>query len=131
MQASGSEPLSYQWRFGDSSLAGATSTALAIQNVQPANIGSYSVVVTNVAGAVTSSAATLSLYVPRPTLVSSTMGVIAWEGLSNLAYRVEASTNFGAFNWVTLDTVSSATSQISYTNTNPNPLGQLYRVAYP
>ena len=53
--ASGSAPLGYQWWFGSNSLAGATNAVLTLTNVQPANVGSYSVVVSNAAGLATSS----------------------------------------------------------------------------
>lgn len=57
--ANGSTPLSYQWKFNGTNLAGAMSSALTISNAQPANAGSYSVVITNAYGSITSSNATL------------------------------------------------------------------------
>ncbi len=67
--ASGTAPFSYQWVFNGTPLSGATNAALALANVQPANAGSYTVIVTNLANSVTSSAATLTVYVP-PTIVT-------------------------------------------------------------
>lgn len=55
----GTAPLSYQWRFNGTDVAGATSNSYVIASSQVANIGSYSVVVTNAYGAATSSIATL------------------------------------------------------------------------
>ena len=55
--ASGTAPLSYQWQFNGANLSGATSTSLTLAGVQPANAGSYTVVVTNSAGSATSAAA--------------------------------------------------------------------------
>ena len=58
--ASGTPPLHYQWRRDGSSItnggrtSGATGTALAISNLQWVDAGSYTVVVTNDAGATTS-----------------------------------------------------------------------------
>ena len=46
--ASGTAPLSYQWRFNGTNLSGATSSALALSNVQTNNSGSYAVVVSNI-----------------------------------------------------------------------------------
>ena len=51
----------YQWRFNGQSLAGQTATSLSLTNVQFANAGGYSVVVTNAYGSVTSATATLKL----------------------------------------------------------------------
>src|SRR5438132_14031573 len=55
--ATGVAPLSYQWRFNDGDLIGKTSTALTVTNVQRANAGNYSVVITNLSGSVTSQVA--------------------------------------------------------------------------
>ena len=48
--ATGTAPLTYQWRFNDADLAGRTGTNLVLSNIQPANLGSYTVVVTNASG---------------------------------------------------------------------------------
>lgn len=58
--ATGYQPLAYQWFFNaTNALAGATSSALTLTNVEPAQSGFYCVVVTNVFGAVTSAPAML------------------------------------------------------------------------
>lgn len=67
--ATGAAPLSYQWYFGGSRLAGATASSHTLTNVQPGQAGDYQVVVTNVAGAVTSAPARLEVLVP-PTITA-------------------------------------------------------------
>ncbi len=62
--AIGTEPLSYQWFFGTTLLPDATDSALVLEAVQPAKAGGYSVVVTNVAGTVTSQVAVLFVGFP-------------------------------------------------------------------
>lgn len=62
--ATGDPTLLYQWRFNGTNIAGATTTALTVSNVQPANAGSYSVVVSNPFGTATSSNATLTVHLP-------------------------------------------------------------------
>jgi uncharacterized delta-60 repeat protein len=57
--AAGAQPLSYQWIKGTAAVPGATTATLTISNVQPTDAGSYSVIVTNANGSVTSSAAAL------------------------------------------------------------------------
>jgi pectate lyase len=71
--AGGSEPLSYQWYFnGSTPLAGANDSILSIPNVQVGNAGSYSVVVSNLAGTVTSSNAVLTVDTsPTPPVFTS------------------------------------------------------------
>jgi hypothetical protein len=62
--ATGTAPLSYQWLFNDGAIDGATTNSYGINNVQPADAGSYSVVVSNVAGSVTSAVALLAVQGP-------------------------------------------------------------------
>jgi hypothetical protein len=58
---SGTEPITYQWRKGTVAIPGATAAAFQIASAKSADAASYSVVVKNAAGSVTSSAAALSL----------------------------------------------------------------------
>lgn len=58
--ATGTTPLSYQWRFNGSNLAGATQATL-VRSPIPGNLGNYDVVVSNACGSVTSNVATLTL----------------------------------------------------------------------
>jgi hypothetical protein len=53
--ASGSAPLGYQWIFNSGNIPGATASSYTRTNVQPADAGPYSVVVSNPAGSATSS----------------------------------------------------------------------------
>ena len=55
----GDPPLGYRWQFNGSTLPGATNASLLISDAQGAQAGSYTVVVTNSAGSVTSRPALL------------------------------------------------------------------------
>jgi len=59
--ATGSAPLTFQWRFNGANIPSATSNSFTQLNAQPENVGYYSVVVSNAAGVVVSSNALLSL----------------------------------------------------------------------
>ena len=59
--ATGTAPLAYQWRRNGGVLAGQTNATLTLNQVQPANAGDYSVVVSNSAGLVTSALAALTV----------------------------------------------------------------------
>lgn len=61
VNALGTSPLSYQWRFDSVDIAGATSSTFTISNAQSTNIGYYSVVVTNAYGSVTSANANFTI----------------------------------------------------------------------
>jgi kumamolisin len=72
--ASGSTPLSYQWLFNGTAIAGATSATYAISSVTAANAGDYTVRVTNPLGTATSSAATLVAVTAQPVAQTVTAG---------------------------------------------------------
>lgn len=129
--ASGSPALSYQWRFGLANLAGATASSYTRSNAQPADVGNYSVVVSNNAGTDTSSNATLALIVPPPVLTMPTAGLLQWEGLSNLTYTVQSRTNLDQTNWPALGNASSPNNTISFTNLPASEAQHYYRVVYP
>ena len=56
-------PISYQWQKDGVAISGATTTSLVVNNVQVANLGSYTLVATNAVGPTTSNAAVLG-YIP-------------------------------------------------------------------
>ena len=61
VEAAGLAPLAYQWKKGTATLSGKTAAVLTFSSVQSADAASYTVVVTNGAGAVTSAAAVLTV----------------------------------------------------------------------
>ncbi len=83
-------PLNYQWALGGAAISGATSSSLTISNAQMANAGSYTVVVSNSAGSVTSNSATLTL------LGSSLPGETATTG-HNVSFTATGAT--GSVQW--------------------------------
>ncbi len=74
--AAGTAPLSYQWRFNGTNIAGASGTSLSLSNVQPIQAGSYSVRVTNAFASVISSNAVLAVVVP--VCVSAPTNLVSW-----------------------------------------------------
>jgi hypothetical protein len=73
-------PITYQWQFNGSNIAGATSSTLMISNVAQTNLGAYAVVVSNAVGSSTSSNATLSMY---PFLATPFGGLDTYWGYTN------------------------------------------------
>src|SRR5262249_32476579 len=86
--ASGTPPLRYQWRFNAANIAGATASSYTRPSAQLADTGSYSVVVTNVAGAITSAAASLTVNVP-PSISAQPQSLTVTQGL-NASFSVTA-----------------------------------------
>ena len=62
--AVGTPTPTYQWKKDGAAISGATNATLTISSVQAPNAGSYSVTITNSAGAVTSNAVTLTVNAP-------------------------------------------------------------------
>jgi endonuclease/exonuclease/phosphatase family metal-dependent hydrolase len=59
--ATGTAPLSYQWKHITTNLPGATASSLSLTNIQTTDAGNYSVVITNLVGSITSSNAFLAV----------------------------------------------------------------------
>jgi hypothetical protein len=88
--ASGAQPLSYQWAFNETNLAGATNSWLTLPNVQPANGGTYAVTVTNLYGTATSSNAILTVLAYPPVITLQPVSVTNILG-GNANFRVAVS----------------------------------------
>ena len=89
VMAGGIAPLSYQWYFNSGVLTNATSATLILTNVQPGQAGTYLVVVTNVAGSVTSSNAALTVNVP-PMITTQPQSQTVIQG-TNVTFSVTMS----------------------------------------
>ena len=90
--AGGSEPLSFQWFLNNTSpVANANDSTLTLTNIQPTDAGSYSVMVSNLAGTITSSNAVLTvntnpvapIFITQPT--SQTVVIGGTAGFSAMA----------------------------------------------
>ena len=136
--ATGTSPLSYQWQLGGINLVdggqfiGATSNILTISNVQLTNGGTYTVVVTNSVGSVTSSNAVLTLTNIPPTIslqpTNQTAGVgsnvtfvVLATGTSPLIYQWQVNgTNLmdgGQFDGATSNILTITSAQLTNSGT--------------
>lgn len=129
--AGGTSPLRYQWRFGNTNIAGATNSSYSRTNVQPVHTGTYRVVITNSVGSITSAPANLTLQIPAPVLQMVSRDLIRWQGLSNLTYTVQSRTNIAQTNWPTIGTVTSPSSTLWFTNPASTNGLRLFRVTQP
>jgi Immunoglobulin domain len=96
--ASGAAPLGYQWRFNGTNLVDATSSVYVRTNAQRFQAGSYSVVITNSAGGITSSNAVLTATPVSPVSLQSighsADGRFFFQGSGDPGeFAIQASTN--------------------------------------
>ena len=141
--ATGTAPLAYRWFFGSASILNATNANLSLTNVQAAQAGNYRVVITNIAGAVTSSVVSLTVLVQPPSLLAQPTGEsfnlgsgytlsVSAGGSAPLAYQWQfngtnitgatgatlalsnlAITNAGAYRVVITNSAGSVTSSVA------------------
>ncbi|MEI8043306.1 MAG: immunoglobulin domain-containing protein, partial [Verrucomicrobiota bacterium] len=78
--ATGASPLSYQWRFNGVAISGATAASYALTGVTSNNAGSYTVILTNIFGSVTSSVAVLTTLPPAPSVAANPAGSVVGLG---------------------------------------------------
>jgi hypothetical protein len=91
VSANGNGPLSYRWRLNSTNLPGATGAGLSFTNVQSANAGSYSAVVSDSLGSVTSAVAALTVNTP-PSITGQPQSRTVPPG-GSVTLRVAASGN--------------------------------------
>jgi hypothetical protein len=97
--ASGTAPLSYQWRFNGTNIAGAGTNLYTLASAQATNNGSYTVVITNIAGAVTSSVATLVVSNQPPAITTQPASQAHYSGETVVFSVVAAGTEPLSYQW--------------------------------
>jgi len=99
---SGDAPFFYQWNFNGDRIPGSTNSSLLLPNVQPANSGTYSVVVYSTAGSAISSNAYLSVLTP-PTITAPPTNVTVRlpnpAATTNVTFRVTAAGAASGYQW--------------------------------
>jgi hypothetical protein len=78
--AGGPGPLSYQWRFNGTNIAGGTGSSLNLSNPQYTNAGLYDVVVTGAGGSVTSRVAVVNVFPILQSQISGKNITLSWAG---------------------------------------------------
>jgi hypothetical protein len=124
--AAGTAPLTYQWRFNGTSIAGATTNTLFRGNAQHTNGGIYSVTVGNAAGQVPSQA---ELFV-RPTFsamppVSNGVLRLIVNGTPGKRYSIEGTGNYNG--WAPVGSVTNTAVQSTFQDTATPGTNRIYR----
>jgi endonuclease/exonuclease/phosphatase family metal-dependent hydrolase len=110
----GTAPLNYQWLFNGTNISGATTNPFVLASAQLTNNGNYSVVVTNLAGSVTSSNATLLLTNAPPAITTPPQSQSVLAGQSATFSVTATGTPPLNFQWL-----FNGTNLISGATTNP------------
>ena len=84
--ASGTEPLTCQWKFNGDDLPGKTASSLTLTNVQSGDAGNYSVIVSNAVGPTVSDTATLTVNPAAPQFSGVPANVTTTRGAEVLFY---------------------------------------------
>jgi hypothetical protein len=125
-KTAGSSPLACQWSFNGSAISGAGSTDLQLTNVSAAQAGTYTLVVTNVAGAVTSAPAMLSVIPPVERRMIPGLALVGQPG--SLLNLDDADALGPSPAWVTFDSVTLTNSAQWYFDlSTPLPPQRSYR----
>ena len=112
--AGGAMPLSYQWRLAGANLAGATDPSYSIAGVTPSQAGSYTVVITNLAGSITSTPAALTIY-STPIITNQPANQVVLPGAA-ASFSVGASGNATLrYQWRLNNTPLAAATNTTYT----------------
>jgi hypothetical protein len=89
--ADGAQPLAYQWRKNGAHLSGQTGTRLSLTGVSRADAGDYTVVVSNFAGSMTSTVATVTVLERVPGVYSTGVdatGAVLADGAVDPHYKL-------------------------------------------
>ncbi|HWD17897.1 MAG TPA: immunoglobulin domain-containing protein [Verrucomicrobiae bacterium] len=130
----GTAPFSYQWLFNNAPISNATNATLTLPHITTAAIGNYSLILTNVAGAITSSIASINVTVPAFSLAADIPPVINSAGFAfqfnapvGSSYVIYASTDLTT--WTPIYTNTTTTGNILFSDAATNFHARLYRVA--
>ncbi|HEX5223274.1 MAG TPA: immunoglobulin domain-containing protein [Verrucomicrobiae bacterium] len=88
--ATGTSPLRYQWFFGNSLISAGTNASLTISNAAYQQDGNYFVVVSNLAGSVTSSVAQLVIHTQPMLNLQPALTRVAFDGTLYLSASIAA-----------------------------------------
>jgi hypothetical protein len=123
----GDEPMGYQWFINTKAISsGGNTPNLQLRNVGLADAGTYSLVVTNLGGAVTSPPAALAVVPP----VSATWTpAIRLHCTSSIPASIEAISEPGAADWATI--APGITQEWFFDTAQPQPSQRFYRAYQP
>ena len=118
--AAGLPPLNYQWLSNGANLAdggrvsGSQSNLLTIAAAQPSDAATYQVMISNSWGSAASVVATLTVFIPAPSLQEITLSgnslSFAWGAATGSSYQVQYNSDLNSTNWIPLGPPVAATN---------------------
>jgi uncharacterized repeat protein (TIGR03803 family) len=134
----GASPLSYQWQINGTNLtdggniSGSTARILIVNNITATNAGTYTVIVSNALGSVTSAGAVLTVVGP-PVFQSVAQGggmlAFTWSAAPGQSYQVQSTTNLAANTWTNLgNAITTTNASLTASNALGTASQQFYRV---
>jgi hypothetical protein len=130
--AIGTGPLTYQWSFNGTNIAGATSTTLSLTNIQAGQAGTYALLVTNLAGSAMSDLAYLKVLVPSSItemLFAGTNVSVQVPTQAGLIYLLEYKNNLQDPTWTAASSWTAGTGgTVTLSDTNTPAVSRFYRV---
>lgn len=136
--ASGTASLHYQWRFNSTAVPGATGSSYTRPGVQESDAGSYSVIVTNVAGSATSESALLTVLPPQAARIEPCSRLadgrvhLRWQGEPGWSYIVQVATNIHFSHAVQFGPFTSADGWFEFVDAAATNVPQrFYRIQQP
>jgi len=110
--ATGTAP-TYQWYFGSTPITGATASTYMLASTAISNSGSYTCVVTNSAGSITSSPSVIGIFAPIATSSSPKSQVV--NNGSSVALSVNATGTSPSYQWYFNNTAITGATSSTYT----------------
>jgi len=132
VSAGGIPAPAYQWFFNATTPVGVNSNVLTLNSVQPSQAGLYTVLVTNVAGSMNSTAARLTL-LQAPDItgitVTRTNVSVSFQSITGLNYSLEYKNFLTDPSWTTLTPSTPGNgSSLTLHDTNALPTVRFYRI---
>ncbi len=130
----GLAPFAYQWQFNGVNITSATSSVLVLAPVQLTNAGSYSLVISNVIGSVTSLPAWLSVLPPPPTemqihaSIQSGLLVASFYSIPGRTYTIEYATTLSS-GWAVLTNLTAMTTNVLFSDSIAISTQRYYRAS--
>ena len=130
--ATGTPAPGYQWFLNATNPVGVNSNVLTLTDVGPAQAGSYTVLVTNVAGETNSAPASLTL-LQQPTITKITATganvSVSFQSVSNLNYTLEYKNQLTNGTWIILSpSLPGNGGVLMLQDTNALPTSRFYRI---